>query len=298
MSSNNNSNNTKDSKRLSKGLDAIFGGDITGIIEDIENNSKQKDQIEVELAFIRPNPYQPRRFFDQEKLEELAESIKTHGIFTPVILKKSIQGYEIVAGERRTRAARMVGLTTVPAIIVDFSDDQMFEIALLENIQRENLNAIEEAQAYHSMMKRFNFTQEQLASRLGKSRTHIANLLRLLNLDSILQNYVLEGKLTMGHVRPLVTLDKEKAIEIANKALEQKLSVREVENIVKGIELSQTKKNKPKKEVNQQYTYVEKLIRKKLRTMVKVEDKQITIRYQDTSDLNRILELMGMIEEE
>ena len=299
MSSNNNSNsNTKDSKRLNKGLDAIFGGDITGIIEDIENNSKQNDQIEVELASIRPNPYQPRRFFDQEKLEELAESIKTHGIFTPVILKKSIQGYEIVAGERRTRAARMVGLTTVPAIIVYFSDDQMFEIALLENIQRENLNAIEEAQAYHSMMKRFNFTQEQLASRLGKSRTHIANLLRLLNLDSSLQNYVLEGKLTMGHVRPLVTLDKEKAIEIANKALEQKLSVREVENIVKGIELSQTKKNKPKKEVNQQYTYVEKLIRKKLRTMVKVEDKQITIRYQDTSDLNRILELMGMIEEE
>lgn len=288
----------KEKKRLSKGLDAIFGGDISEIINDIEQNSSKREQIEIEISAIRPNPYQPRRYFDQEKLDELTESIKIHGVFTPVILKKSIQGYEIVAGERRTRAAKQAGLKSIPAIIVDFSDDQMFEIALLENIQRENLNAIEEAQAYQMMMEKFSFTQEQLAKRLGKSRTHIANLLRLLNLDITLQNYVLEGKLSMGHVRPLITLDKEKALQIANRAIEEKLSVREVENIVKGIELSKIKKNTPKVKKNPQYTYVEDLIRKKLRTRVKVEDKKITINYTDTNDLNRILDVLGVIEDD
>ena len=292
-----NSKDNKKTKRLNKGLDVIFGGDISEIIGDIENNSSKKDQIEIDISLVRPNPYQPRRYFDQEKLIELSDSIKIHGIFTPVILKKSIQGYEIVAGERRTRAAKIAGLDKIPAIVVDFSDDQMFEIALLENIQRENLNAIEEAQAYALMIDKFKLTQEELGNRLGKSRTHIANLLRLLNLDEILQGYVLRGELSMGHVRPLVTLEKEKSIEIAKRAYEEKLSVREVENIVKGIELSKTRKAKPKLELNPQYTYVEGLIRKKLRTKVKVEDKQIMIKYTNTDDLNRILELLGVIED-
>ncbi|MBM6840800.1 ParB/RepB/Spo0J family partition protein [[Clostridium] spiroforme] len=284
-------------KKLGKGLDAIFGGDITTLISDIENNSPEFSQERIMLADIRPNPYQPRKVFDEAALQELASSIREHGIFQPVILKKSIQGYEIVAGERRCRAAKLAGLEDVPAIIVDFSDQQMMEIALLENIQREDLNAIEEAQAYATMMDKLQLTQAELAKRIGKSRTHITNTLRLLNLPEKIQQYVLSGDLTMGHARPLITLDKEKALQVAQRVITEKLSVRDVENIVKGLELQQAKKNKPKPEKNKEYVYVEGLLRKKYRTRVKVDDKTITIKYTDTQDLNRLLELMGVIED-
>ena len=186
-------------KKLNKGLDAIFGGDITSLIDDIEHNTPESSQEKIKLDEIRPNPYQPRKVFDEQALNELALSIQEHGIFQPVILKKSVQGYEIVAGERRCRAARMAHLEEVPAIIVDFSDQQMMEIALLENIQREDLNAIEEAQAYQTMMEKLKLTQNELAKRIGKSRTHITNTLRLLNLPEKIQEYVLDGSLSMGH---------------------------------------------------------------------------------------------------
>ncbi len=288
---------TTTKKRLGKGLDDIFGGDLTSFIDDIEKNTPKNSQITVTLDQIRPNPYQPRRLFDEEKLNELALSIKQHGIFTPLILKESVQGYEIVAGERRFRAAKLAELNEVPAIIVEFNDDQMMEVALLENIQRENLNAIEEAQAYRMMMDKLSLTQEQLATRLGKSRTHIANTLRLLQLPSTLQTYVLDGSLSMGHVRPLITLEPKKAEEIANRAITDHLSVRDVENIVRGIELSKNNKKKEKPEKSKEFIYVEGLLRKKFRTKAKVEDQTITIKYTDTDDLNRILELMGVIEE-
>lgn len=288
---------TTTKKRLGKGLDDIFGGDLTSFIDDIEKNTPKNSQITVTLDQIRPNPYQPRRLFDEEKLNELALSIKQHGIFTPLILKESVQGYEIVAGERRFRAAKLAELNEVPAIIVEFNDDQMMEVALLENIQRENLNAIEEAQAYRMMMDKLSLTQEQLATRLGKSRTHIANTLRLLQLPSTLQTYVLDGSLSMGHVRPLITLEPKKAEEIANRAITDHLSVRDVENIVRGIELSKNNKKKEKPEKSKEFIYVEGLLRKKFRTKAKVEDQTITLKYTDTDDLNRILELMGVIEE-
>lgn len=284
-------------KKLGKGLDAIFGGDITSLIDDIENNTPESSQEKILLEDIRPNPYQPRKVFNEESLNELASSIKEHGIFQPVILKKSIQGYEIVAGERRCRAAKMVGLEEVPAIIVDFTDQQMMEIALLENIQREDLNAIEEAQAYQTMMEKLQLNQSQLAKRIGKSRTYITNTLRLLNLPEKIQGYVLSGKLTMGHARALITLEKEIALKIAKRVIDENLTVRDVENIVKGLELQQARKNKPKVEKPKEYVYVEGLLRKKYRTKIKVDDKSITIRYTDTDDLNRLLELMGVIEE-
>ena len=233
-------------KKLNKGLDAIFGGDITSLIDDIENNAPESSQEKIKLDEIRPNPYQPRKVFDEQALNELALSIKEHGIFQPVILKKSVQGYEIVAGERRCRAAKIAELDEVPAIIVDFTDQQMMEIALLENIQREDLNAIEEAQAYHTMMEKLHLTQNELANRIGKSRTHITNTLRLLNLPEKIQEYVLDGSLSMGHARALITLDKEKALRIAKRVIDEKLSVRDVENIVKGFELQEARKNKPK----------------------------------------------------
>ena len=266
-------------KKLNKGLDAIFGGDITSLIDDIEHNTPESSQEKIKLDEIRPNPYQPRKVFDEQALNELALSIQEHGIFQPVILKKSVQGYEIVAGERRCR------------------DQQMMEIALLENIQREDLNAIEEAQAYQTMMEKLKLTQNELAKRIGKSRTHITNTLRLLNLPEKIQEYVLDGSLSMGHARALITLDKERALKIAKRVIDEKLSVRDVENIVKGFELQEARKNKPKVEKSKEYQYVEGLLRKKYRTRIKVDDKSITIKYSDTDDLNRLLELMGVIEE-
>ena len=294
---------SKKTKKLGKGLDAIFGeasqgGDLQSVISAIEKKAPQLSQVEVKLKDIRPNPYQPRKHFDEEKLNELAVSIKEHGIFQPIILKESVQGYEIVAGERRFRAASIVGLEEVPAIIVDFSDQQMMEIALLENIQREDLYAIEEAQAYQSMMKKLKLTQEELSKRVGKSRAHIANTVRLLKMPKKLQDYVLEGTLTMGHIKPLITIDEKKALEVAQKAIDNELSVREVEDIVKGIKLQDARKAKPKEEKPKEYVYVEGLLRKKYRTKIKVDDNTITIKYSDTKDLNRILEIMGVIEED
>ncbi len=288
---------TVKNKKLGKGLDAIFGGDISTLIDDIEKNTPETKHVDISLDEIRPNPYQPRKLFDEEKLEELAISIKEHGIFQPVILKASIQGYEIVAGERRCRAAKKAGLTTVPAIIVDFSDDQMMEIALLENIQREDLNSIEEAKAYLSMMDKLGLTQEQLAKRIGKSRSYIANTLRLLQLPEIIQNYVLEGKISMGHARCLITLPKEKAETLAKRCIDEGLSVRDVENIVKGIELGNSRKERPKVTKSKELIYVEGLLRKKFRTKIKVDENTLTIKYTNIEDLNRILELMGVIEE-
>ncbi len=292
----------KRTKKLGKGLDAIFndasqGVDLQSVIDAIEKKAPQMSQVEIPLKEIRPNPYQPRKHFDEEKLNELAQSIKKHGIFQPIILKQSIQGYDIVAGERRFRAASLVGLETIPAILVDFTDEQMMEIALLENIQREDLNAIEEAQAYQALMKKLHLTQEELAKRVGKSRAHIANTVRLLKMPSKMQEFVLDGKLTMGHIKPLITIDEKQAVEIAQKAINRQLSVREVEDIVKGVKLQEARKSKPKEEKPKEYVYVEGLLRKKYRTKIKVDNDSITIKYTDTKDLNRILELMGVIEE-
>ena len=293
---------TTKKKKLGKGLDAIFGetqgGDLQSMIEAIEKKAPEMTQVQIPLNEIRPNPYQPRKHFDQEKLNELAQSIKEHGIFQPIILKASIQGYEIVAGERRYRAAGIVGLETVPAIIVEFSDQQMMEIALLENIQSEDLIPIEEAHAYSAMMNKLNLTQEELSKRVGKSRTHIANTVRLLKMNSQLQSYVLEGTLTMGHIKPLITINEKKALEIAKKAIDEQLSVRAVEDIVKGVKLQEAKKDKPKVQKPKEFIYVEGLLRKKYRTKIKVDENTITLKYTDTKDLNRILELMGVIEED
>lgn len=284
-------------KKLQKGLDAIFGGDITSLIEDIEQNTPDHQQVSVPLEEIRPNPYQPRKVFDEEKMAELAGSIKEHGVFQPVILKRAVSGYEIVAGERRCRAAKQAGLNTIPAIIVEFTDNQMMEIALLENIQREDLNAIEEARAYEAMMTKLNLTQEKLSQRIGKSRSYITNILRLLNLPKQIQQAVLDNKISTGHARALITLDKETALNLLDRIIKDKLSVRETENIVKGIQLRAKRKEKPKLVKDPEIKYVENLLQKKYRTKIKVANNTISIKYTDTKDLNRLLELMGVIEE-
>jgi ParB family chromosome partitioning protein len=187
-------------KRLGRGLDALIPS-----LEVDENDHI----LQVEIKNIRPNPYQPRKFFEEEALKELAESIKEHGIIQPLVARKSVKGYELVAGERRLRAAKIARLDHVPVAIKDFTDEQVMQIALIENVQRENLNAIEIAQAYQKLMSAFSLKQEELAKKVGKSRPHVANFLRLLQLPEEIQERVSAGSLSMGHARTLLGIEKD-----------------------------------------------------------------------------------------
>ncbi|MFV0254697.1 MAG: ParB/RepB/Spo0J family partition protein [Erysipelotrichaceae bacterium] len=275
--------------KLGKGLANIYGDDLYNVIDELEN-SGPTDTIKVKD--IKANPYQPRKVFDEASLNELAESIKQHGIFTPLLVKKGANGYILIAGERRLRASKLANVTEVPVIIVDFDDQQMMEISLLENIQRENLNVIEEANAYQKLIESLNYTQENLATRVNKSRAHITNTLRLLKLPKQTQELVAIGKLAMGHVRPLITLNDQKKInEYAEKIINEGLSVRQVENLVKTKQPTTTNIKKDKDLIN-----VEKIIAEKLQTIVKVDNKQITIKYSGTKDLNRILEILDCLD--
>lgn len=284
---------------LGRGLDAIFGEGVENVLEDIQAGKTEHvtSKTELPVSEIRANPYQPRKVFDDEKLKELASSIKEHGVFTPILVRKSVHGYELIAGERRLRASKLAGKEEIPAILVEFNDEQMMEIALLENIQREDLNIMEEAAAYSKLMERMGYTQERLAERVGKSRVHIANTIRLLKLPTSVQQLVAEAKLSQGHVRPLITLEDEGlAYDIAMKIVDEGLSVRAVEKLVR--DAKEPKPAKKEKVKDHNLIYVEEIMQKKLQTKVKVEGKSITISYQDTKDLNRILELIGCIEEE
>ena len=286
-------------KKLGRGLGAIFGEGIEEALEDIQQNAESSSQgrkADIKLKEIHSNPYQPRKVFDQEKIEELAVSIKQHGVFTPILVREAIKGYELVAGERRVLASREVGLETIPAIIVDFDDDMMLEIGLLENIQRENLNVMEEANAYAEMIKHFDFTQKELAERVGKTREHIANVTRLLRLPNKVQQLVVEEKLSMGHVRPLITLESaDEIIFYAEEIVDKNLSVRAVEKLMR-----EDKQETPKKEtvkvVDLQLKDVERNIERKLSTKVTLSDKKMVISYENMSDLNRILELLDLLE--
>ena len=289
----------KNNARLGKGLSSIFGQDVSKVLDDIQNGDMEvesQQQSKIPVNEIRPNPYQPRKLFNDEALKELSSSIKQHGVFTPILVKKSIQGYDLIAGERRLRASKLAGLENIPAIIVDFDDQEMMEIALLENIQREDLNVIEEAKAYEKLIQRLGYTQEQLAHRVGKSREHITNLLRLLKLPEDVQEYVVNKQLSMGHVRALLGLKTESSMrKIAKQAIDQGLSVRKVEKIVKDTNNKKTVE-KPKEDI-----YV-KAAKEKLQeffqTSVSISKNSISIHYENKEDLNRILELLNLVEEE
>lgn len=290
----------KKENALGKGLSAIFGDRIDDVLEDIQqgaNNEYDVQKFEVSVHEIKPNPYQPRKVFDDDKIQELADSIALHGVFTPILIKKSVQGYELITGERRLRASKLAGKQTIPAILMDFDDQQMMEIALLENIQREDLNAIEEALGYEKLIKKIGYTQEELANRIGKSREHVANLLRLLKLPESVQNYVVTKQLSMGHVRALLALKEEKLMEeVAQKAIQLHLSVRAVETMVKNINDPKEKPLPKQRDVN--LDPIQRRLQSKFQTKVSVDDRAITIRYVDTQDLNRILELLDCLEEE
>ena len=290
----------KDEKTgLGSGLDALFGPDLTSIIEDIQNSAAGDDstyRTSLNIADIHTNPYQPRRVFDQDKLNELAQSIKEHGVFTPILVRPSFDGYQLIAGERRLRAAQLAGNDTIPAIVMDFTEDQLMEISLLENVQREDLTAIEEANAYKQLIDNLHYTQEELGKRLGKSREHISNTLRLLKLPTHVQELISQGKLTMGQARPLITVEDEKqAGELADRIIAEGLSVRRVEKMIRNLSKPLTR-HLPY--VNDSATAaVERNLQHQLQTRVKISRNAITISYSDVEDLNRILELIGYTRE-
>lgn len=283
---------------LGRGISSIFGTDVTDMLENIQNGQEaaiEREQLKIPVNAIRPNPYQPRKVFDEKSLQELSASIKEHGVFTPILVKKSVQGYDLIAGERRLRASRMAGLAEIPAILVDFTDQEMMEIALLENIQREDLNVIEEAKAYEKLIQSYSYTQEQLARRVGKSREHITNTMRLLKLPADVQELAVEKKLSMGHIRALLGLKDEEAMRsIARQAISQGLSVRKVEQLVK----EHTRRVPAVPEENLYLKDAQRQLEDFFQTPVKIGPSSITIRYTGDGDLTRILELLGQIEEQ
>ena len=283
-------------KALGRGLEQLFndeGLNFDTIENTIIEEAKTNDQIvEIDLSELRANPYQPRKNFDEEALNELASSIKEHGVFQPIIVKKSIKGYEIIAGERRFRASKLAGMQTIPAIVKDFSDEEMMQIALLENLQRENLTSIEEAKAYKSIIESMNITQDELAKKVGKSRSHITNILGLLKLPASVQDMVLYNKLSMGHARVLSKLDDPKTIEdLAQRVITEDLSVRKLESLVYDNEENEVK---TKKSSNNEYKYMENFLKEKLGTNVKINNNKISIKFSNVQDLNRILEIMNI----
>ncbi|MCI5522131.1 MAG: ParB/RepB/Spo0J family partition protein [Tenericutes bacterium] len=293
--------NKLDRKRaLGRGLEQLFNTenmDLNSMEKQIYDTTPKEEIVELKLDELRVNPYQPRKKFDDDALNELALSIKEHGVFQPIIVKKSIKGYEIIAGERRCRASRIAGKETIPAIIRNFTDEQMMEIALLENLQRENLSAIEEAVAYKSMLEKLNLTQDELAKKVGKSRSHITNILGLLRLPNEVQQMVIKNEITMGHARAISKLESQnEMINLANQIVNEKLPVREVEKISQKEEVHKRVEQKRKTESTNEYKYVEDMLRDKLDTKVKIKDNKIEICFNNVNDLNRILEILDVKE--
>ena len=285
-------------KKLGKGLSEIFGDNFDSFLDDISNGVSdiKASQSEIAIKDIRPNPYQPRKTFDKQALQELADSIRQYGVFQPIVVRKALSGYDLIVGERRLRASKLAGKTTIPAVVVDFDDQKMMEISLLENIQREDLTPIEEANAYNQLIKKYHYTQEDLAKQLGKSRTNITNMLRLLNLPKEVQKMVSEGKLSYSQARAILSLeDASDMTEIATQAVSEGLSVKQIEKLCKkkarGNGKPLSKKNDPFMD-----DVIDRL-QKKYSTKVEIKNKSINIKYNDVEDLNRILEIMGLIED-
>lgn len=277
-------------KRLGKGLDALIPA------LSIQDDDKV---MEIPLSQLRANPYQPRKTFDEEAIKELAESIRQHGVIQPIIVRSVLKGFEIIAGERRFRASQYCGKATIPAVVKSFTDQQVMEIALIENLQRENLNAMEIAVAYQGLMDQFNLTQEELSMKVGKSRSHIANFLRLLTLPEEVKEYVSRGTLSMGHARALVGLKDAAMIKhLAKQCIDQEWSVRDLEDAVQ--QLDRKKQEKSKKSNIKRDPYIDEVeenLRERYKTTVKIKankDKgKIEINYYSQQDLQRLLDMLS-----
>lgn len=283
-------------KALGKGLEQLFANnviDFDNFEKEIVNEEKD-GVVMLKLADIRSNPYQPRKTFNEDSLNELAVSIKEYGIVQPVIVKKSIKGYELIAGERRTRAAKIAGMTEIPAIIKDFTDQEMMEIALIENIQREDLNAIEEAKSVMGIIKSRGITQEDFAMKFGKSRSYITNLLGLLKLPESVQEMLIKKEISPSHGRVLSKLDNELQIEnLAKKVVLEKLNVRDLERIVDNIEMVKRKPiSKPSRDPR--FYMYENVISDKVGAKVKIAKNKLEISFNTVKDLERIMEILNI----
>ena len=288
-------------KALGKGLEQLFNSEplnldtLNNYEKEIVETTSKSDIIEIPVDDIRSNPHQPREYFDEEALNELAESIKDHGILEPIIVKKSIRGYDLVAGERRTKAAKLAGLETVPAIVRDFTDQQMMEIALIENIQREDLSPIEEAVAYKNYIDSTGYTQEDVANKFGKSRSYITNLLGLLSLPKYVQKEVTNGSISMSHARVLSKMDDvDMILNLAQKVIDEGISVRELETLSREDNI--IKKNKIVRTVtiNPRFKIYESVLRDAVGTKVQISKNKISIPFDSDKDLERILEILNI----
>lgn len=288
-------------KALGKGLEQLFNSEplnidtLNNYEKEIVSDAKDSDILEIPVDEIRSNPHQPREYFDEESLRELSESIKEHGLIEPIIVKKSIKGYDLVAGERRTKAARLAGLTKIPAIIRDFTDQQMMEIALIENIQREDLSPIEEATAYKNYIEATGLTQEEVANKFGKSRSYITNLLGLLSLPKYVQKEVMNGTISMSHARVLSKIDDvDMILNLAQKVIDDGISVRELETLSK--EENVIKKNKIVRvsTLNPRFKIYESVLRDVTGTKVQISKNKISIPFDTDKDLERILEILNI----
>lgn len=288
-------------KGLGRGLSAL----ISDVDEEdiIINDIDEKDVIEIDINKIEPNKEQPRKKFDEQTLKELADSIRLYGVIQPVIVRKKDDYYELIAGERRWRAARIAGISKIPIIIKNYAKQEILEISLVENVQREDLNPMEEAESYNKLVKGFGLTQEQVSEKLGKSRSVIANSLRLLNLDTRVQKFVMENKITNGHARALLSLDNfSLQFDVAERIIKEDLSVRQTETIVKSLQEKGVviKKEKIKEKEDNIYKGIEKEFSEILGTKVQIlngkKKGKIEIEYYSSDDLDRLLMLVKEIE--
>lgn len=275
-------------KGLGKGLGALLTSE-----EDVTTGV-----TEMRINDIEPNMGQPRKKFDDEKLMQLSESIKQHGVVQPIIVRKENNGYKIIAGERRWRAARLAGLNVVPVVIKDISDKQVMEIALIENLQREDLNPIEEAEAYEKLISEYKMTQEEISNTVGKSRSAVANSLRLLNLNEKIREYLIEGALSSGHARALLSIeDNSVQISVAEEIIKRELNVRDTEKMVKQI-LSR-KPAKKEKKMSEEYRDLEENFKEIFGTKVKLlagnKKGKILIEYYSNEELERIVDIVNSI---
>lgn len=280
-----------------------LGSGLSHLIEQNMSANNQREVFDVSVGKIKPNPYQPRKTFDQNALEELSESIKENGLFQPILLRETLVGYEIISGERRYRASKLAGLKTIPAIIYDYTDQQMMEVALVENIQREDLSIVEEARSYQSLIDNLGYTQEQLANKVGKSRSHVANIIRLLKLDDDILESVDKGLLSMGHVKVLITIDdKKRQHQIVDQIISQNLNVRQTEelaNSAKGkstIKVKQRRANETVKSARNKR--IETIVREKLGVQVIVTGEKkgsIEFKYNSPDELENLLEQLNLV---
>ncbi len=291
---------TKKNKLSTQGLEKIFGKGVDNLIKEIEssnNEFKENFQTNIKIKDIIPNPYQPRKVFNKEKLNELARSITEYGVIQPILVKKTSlnNNYYLIAGERRFRASKIANKIDIPAIILDVDDQLMHEYALIENIQRVDLNPIEEALSYRELIKTCKINQEQLATKIGKSSGYISSSLRLLNLPDSIQKIILENKITMGHVKPLLAFEDKNFIEnIVNKIIKEKWNVRKTENYLSSISNRNHKKTlKSSNEINE---FLQNKFIEKLNTKVVISNNKISISYQNVNDLNRILEILNLLD--